>query len=112
MPPEEAVTTTPIWFMLDSWGLDKTIESEWIQVNGKRYNFFESSDKSIIIENFTARLSYTHINFDIDIMKCQDEWFLAVWEDERGDAVMYKCDQIDGVVKLLQYQYELHKNDI
>lgn len=102
----------PIWFMLDSWGLDKTIESEWIQVNGKRYNFFKSSDKSIIIENFTARLSYTHINFDIDIMKCQDEWFLACWEDERGDAVMYKCDQIDGVVKLLQYQYELHKDDI
>lgn len=103
----------PIWFMLDVWGLDKAIESEWIQVSGKRYNFFDSSDKkSIIIENFTARLIYTDttygIKYDIDIMKCQDEWFLVSWEDEDGYAVMYKCDQIDGVIKLLKDVYETH----
>ena len=99
------------WFISDCWGLDKYIDSDHIKINGKdHYSQRYTLDDELTVENFTARLysdESREYNMDhfIDIMKCEDEWFLISWEDYRGNNIMYKCDQIEGVIKFLEHEY-------
>src|SRR5574343_633248 len=105
------------WFISDCWGLDKYIDSDHIKINGKdHYSQRYTLDDELTVENFTARLysdESREYNMDhfIDIMKCEDEWFLVSWDDYRGNnTTMYKCDQIEGVIKFLKDEYEIHKD--
>lgn len=66
------------------------------------------------VENFTIRLKKYMIKYpnsrfggslplpqkhmlNIDIMKCSDEWFLVVFDNN----IMYKCDQLDGLIEFM-----------
>lgn len=97
------------WFIYDGWGLDKYISDSHIKVDGKdHYSGDYSLEDGIIVEDFTAIIKCDFIDYDINIIKCDDDWFLVCWESN-GNDLMYKCDQIDGVIKFLKDEYEIHK---
>lgn len=108
--------TDAIWFISDNWGLDKQIKSEEIRIhndhNIEKYTVSETSDDdTIIIKNFTIRLIPNDKKKEpIDIMKCNDEWFLICVGIDNEDYAekMYKCDQLEGVIKFIEDMYEIY----
>lgn len=98
-----------IWFISDDYGLDKSIESDHVTIHNNRYasSYFISDfgyDDSVRIERFTLRISIFELI--VDLIMCNDEWFLACWENE-GKLFLYKCDQFEGLSKLLNHLQNL-----
>lgn len=80
-------------------------------------DFFDKFDPNYTIEckGGILEIRYQH-NFIADIFKYNDEWFvleLMVVDDdddddgyEENDYVYYKCDQIEGLINLLEYLFK------
>jgi hypothetical protein len=106
------------WLISDNWGLDKWFESEEIRIHDgdsiKSHKLSETSeDDVIVVKNFTMRIKPNNEKETIDIMKCSDDWFLACVGMDDGSVVnweekMYKCDQLDGVIKFIKDMYEIY----
>lgn len=98
--------------MVDEWDLDKSIENDSISIhtdnNIKKYYYQDFSLEDLIkIKNFTIRITLDWnasrvIKEPLDIMKFEDEWFLAC-----HGLDMYKCDQIEGVKKLIENHFSI-----
>lgn len=75
-------------------------------------DFFDNFDPNYITEYKDDILVITYSqNFIANILKYDDEWFVLELmgdEDENyheNEYVYYKCDQIDGVISLLEYLF-------
>jgi hypothetical protein len=98
-----------IWLMSDDWGLDKSIDSDYIVVHGENTIKYFLKDfgepDQVLIKNFSVRINISGIN--IEMTMCADEWFL-VYANDIWDF-MYKCDQFSGVIRLINDFGEIKK---
>lgn len=98
----------------DKWDLDKSLHFNQVKIHKSNdkiqvinpedfYTKYESGIVKIVDFSMKVRFSETVDNV-LYINKVFDEWFLVCDQYET-----YKCDQLDGLLKFIEYKYESYK---
>jgi hypothetical protein len=80
---------------------DNNVESMWFLTNHSKYKFgysFNSGHTGIMMIN---NVIIDDCSYYVKVWYCDDDWYMVEITTHDGDMEYYKCDQFDGLVKLL-----------
>jgi len=89
---------------------DLLADQEGIEVSIEYYGYPEKDQRELVIdvdrEGSVVRM--------VEIFELDDEWYIAVFDKKEGDEIWerwYKCDQYDGLIKLLKDKKIIRSDD-